>query len=95
MAPVHGWAIVTGVRLEKLPGWVIDNDTSVHEEVAPFKQATMAERWGATNRCCRAAASMLRFHREPGRVLAHRDPLPGSSLALLRRLRAVRRKTAG
>jgi len=82
------------MRLAKLPGWVIDNDASVREEVAPFTQATTAERWDATRRCCRAAASMLRFHRNPSRALDHRDPLPPSSVSLLQRLRAERARNA-
>ncbi|HUH06116.1 MAG TPA: hypothetical protein VML75_29205, partial [Kofleriaceae bacterium] len=76
------------VRLERLPGWVIDNDVSVRDEVAPFVGATMAARWEATRRCCRAAATMLRFHRDPERALAYRDPLPESAVAALRRLRS-------
>jgi hypothetical protein len=74
-------------RLEQLPGWVIDNDASVREEVAPFVGASMAERWDATRRCCRAAVAMLRFHPHPERVLAHRDPTPESSARALVRLR--------
>jgi hypothetical protein len=76
-----------GMRLERLPGWVVDNDASVREEVAPYVDATMAARWDATRRCCRAARDMLRFHRDPARALEYRDPLPPSSVAALRRLR--------
>jgi hypothetical protein len=72
--------------LERLPGWVIDNETSVREEVAPYIDMTMAERWEATQRCCEAAAAMLRFHREPEEVLSHRDPVPHSTLRALARL---------
>ena len=77
------------MRLERLPGWVIDNDSSVREEVGPYVGLTMAQRWDATRRCCRAAASMLRFHRDPARALDHRDPLPESSVRALARLRAA------
>jgi hypothetical protein len=83
------------VRLERLPGWVIDNDESVREEVAPYGSATMAERWDATRRCCRGASAILRFHRDPAHVLAARDPLPPSSITALERLREQRRRSPG
>jgi hypothetical protein len=83
------------MRLVRLPGWVIANDESVREEVAPFRRASLAARWDATRRCCRAATAMLRFHRDPARALAHRDPLPESTKLALERLRASRRRTPG
>lgn len=83
------------MRLERLPGWVIDNDASVREEVAPFVQASMAARWAATRRCSRAARAMLRFHRDPARALGHQDPLPPGSVAALRRLRETRSRPPG
>jgi hypothetical protein len=76
------------MRLERLPGWVVDNDTSIREEVAPYVDMTMAERWEATQRCCEAAATMLRFHRKPETVFSHRDPLPSSTREALARLRS-------
>lgn len=78
------------MRLERLPGWVIDNQTSVREEVAPFVHASMSERWLATQRCARAARKMLAFHPDPGRALRYRDPLPQSSIDALARLRAAK-----
>ncbi len=80
---------------DRLPGWVIGNDDSVRQEVSPYRHATMAQRWDATRRCCRAAISMLRFNRDQARALAYRDPLPASSVAALERLRAARRRPAG
>jgi hypothetical protein len=74
--------------LERLPGWVVDNATSIRAEVEPFRQMSMRERWDATIRCCAAASTMLRFNRRPERALEHRDPLPESSQRALRRLRA-------
>lgn len=69
--------------LQALPGWVIDNETSVREEAAPYVRMTMAERWDATRRCCEAAATMLRFNPDPAPALAYRDPVPrGTALAL-------------
>jgi hypothetical protein len=75
------------MRLERLPGWVVDNATSVRDEVAPYVAMTRSERWAATRRCCQAAAAMLRFHRDPRRALEHRDPLPESTRRALDRLR--------
>jgi hypothetical protein len=78
------------VRLDKLPGWIVDNATSVREEVAPYVDLRIEERWRATRRCCRAAAAILRFNRDPERALAYRDPLPESTLRQLARLQAAR-----
>ena len=75
------------MRLEKLPGWVVDNSASIREEVAPYVGMTMSERWEATKRCCRAAATMLKFHRDPARALEYSDPLPESTRRALERLR--------
>jgi hypothetical protein len=77
------------MRLRTLPGWVVDNETSIREEAAPYIHMSMAERWEATRRCCEAASTMLRFNRDPAAVLAHRDPLPPSTVLALRRLRQV------
>ena len=75
------------MRLEKLPGWVADNAASIREEVAPYLCMTMSERWEATRRCCRAAAAMLGFQRDPGRAREYRDPLPASTRRALERRR--------
>lgn len=74
--------------LTRMPGWVIDNDASVREEVAPYVHATAAECIEATRRCCRGAMTMLRFHPQPATILAHVDPLPASTIEALARLRA-------
>jgi hypothetical protein len=79
------------VTLARLPGWVIDNDASVREEVAPYVGATYAERLAATRACCRAAIRTLAFHFDPERALAYSDPLPPSTVAALERLRQGRR----
>ena len=79
------------MRLERLPGWVIDNDASVRDEVAPYLGRSMAERWLATRRCCRAAMRMLAFQPDPRPALAYRDPLPDGTTAALARLRRVER----
>ncbi|HVV82472.1 MAG TPA: hypothetical protein VHE35_05305 [Kofleriaceae bacterium] len=66
---------------------MIENDASIREEVAPFVDRSMAERWDATRRCCRAAMRMLAFQPDPRPALAYRDPLPESTVAALARLR--------
>lgn len=73
--------------LERLPGWVVDNATSIRDEVAPMVGKSMLERWDATRRCCAAASVMLRFSRRRERALEHRDPLPEGTTRALRRLR--------
>jgi len=74
--------------LTRMPGWVIDNDASVREEVAPYVNATAAECIEATRRCCQGAMTILRFHSHPAAILAHVDPLPASTVEALARLRA-------
>jgi hypothetical protein len=73
--------------LPRLPGWVVDNETSIRSEVAPFVAASDAERIEATRRCCRGAMAMLRFCERPREVLDRVDPLPATSVAALARLR--------
>lgn len=78
------------MRLSKLPGWVVDDETSVRAEVEAWVDATAAQRWEATRRCARAAAAMLRFHRDRTRALEWVDPLPASTIQALARLRSAR-----
>jgi len=75
------------MKLEKLPGWVVDQRTSVLQEVDPYVGASSSERLAATRACCRAAMSLLRYHTDPARALAWIDPLPEESKATLARLR--------
>jgi len=79
------------VTLDRLPGWIVDNATSVRREVADQIGTSMIERWEATRRACRAARAILRFHARAESVLANPDPLPASSLRALERLRARKR----
>lgn len=76
--------------LEKLPGWVVDDVTSVREEVAPYVGATPAELWRHTEDCARDAMWAVRASGLAERVLAYEDPLPASTIAALARLRARR-----
>lgn len=74
----------------RLPGWVVDNATSVRREAEPYRAMTPAERWEIAQRCCRAAHAMLQRSPHAERALAHIDPLPSSTVEALARLRASR-----
>jgi hypothetical protein len=76
------------VALEKLPGWVVDDVTSVREEVAPYVNASVEQLWRDTQDCARAAMWAVRASGMAERVLAYEDPLPASTVAALERLRA-------
>ena len=73
--------------LPKLPGWVIDDATSVREEVAEWAGTTDAERWRLAILCSRDAmwAAAASGNRE--RILDHVDPLPETTIQALERLR--------
>jgi hypothetical protein len=77
----------------KLPGWVVDEDTSIRRETEPLVGATPAQCWSRTQLCARDALWAVRHGIDPERVLAYRDPLPPSTEAALARLR--KRRTAG
>jgi hypothetical protein len=74
--------------LTKLPGWAIDNDASVREEVAEWKGKTPPELWRLARLCSRDAVWAARASGNPRRILEHVDPLPESTLVALARLRA-------
>jgi hypothetical protein len=76
--------------LTKLPGWVIDDDASVREEVAEWRGLKPAELWRLARLCSRDAMWAARASGNPQRILDQVDPLPASSIAALRRLRKVR-----
>jgi hypothetical protein len=73
--------------LTKLPGWVIDDDASVREEVAEWKDLTPAQRWRLAVLCSRDAMWAARASGNPQRILDHVDSLPESTLTTLARLR--------
>lgn len=79
------------MALEKLPAWVVDDVTSVREEVAPYVNASVELLWRDTQDCARAAMWAVRASDMPERVLAFEDPLPASTVAALARLRAEMR----
>jgi hypothetical protein len=73
--------------LPKLPGWVVDDVTSVKEEVAEWAAMTAAERWRLARICSRDAMWAARASRMRQRILDQVDPLPESSRQALQRLR--------
>lgn len=73
--------------LTKLPGWVVDDVTSIREEVAQWASLSSAERWRLAVVCSRDAAWAARVSGMRQRVLDAVDPLPASTLAALGRLR--------
>ena len=77
-----------------LPAWVVDNRTAVAREAAPYRGLTPAQRAQAVASACRAAARQLATRPDRQRLIEYRDPLPSSSAALLRRLRAAAARTA-
>ena len=72
----------------KLPGWVVDDATSVREEVQEWRALTVAERWRLAQACARDAIWAARASGMAQRILEHEDPLPPSSVAALARLRS-------
>lgn len=72
-----------------LPGWVVDDEVSVVDEVAPYVGATPEELFRHTEDCARDAMWAVRASGIPERVLAQRDPLPESTVRALARLRKL------
>jgi hypothetical protein len=68
-----------------LPGWVVDNDTSVRAEVARYRDMTPAELWQETRRAIRGAWWAAQFG-DMQAALNYQDPLPESSRAAIKRL---------
>ena len=66
--------------LAKLPGWVIDDDASVMEEVAEWRDLSKAELWRLAVLCSRDAIWAVRASADPERVLAYEDPLRDAAL---------------
>lgn len=79
------------MNLDALPGWVVSNRESVEREAAPYRGLSADERFRAMRAACRSAARQLRARPDRERLLAYRDPLPASSIAVLRRLREAYR----
>lgn len=76
------------MRLDRLPGWVVDEETSIRDEVSDYVGQTPERLWKLTRMCARSAVWALGFHEDRREALGHRDPLPESTIAALERLRA-------
>jgi hypothetical protein len=87
-------ASVSSMNRTALPPWVVDNRTAVAREAAPYRGLTPEQRSRALAAACRAAARQLAARPDRQRLLEYRDPLPETSVAALRRLRAAARRTA-
>jgi len=70
-----------------LPGWVVDDVTSVRAEVAEWAGLGKAELWQLARLCARDAMWAVNASGNRERILAHVDPLPPSTLNALDRLR--------
>jgi hypothetical protein len=77
-----------------LPAWAVDNRSAVAREAAPYRGLTPAERVSALAAACRAAARQLATRPDRQRLLEYRDPLPESSVVVLRGLRGAARRKA-
>jgi hypothetical protein len=75
------------MRVDKLPGWVVDDAASVKAEMAPYVDAAPEALWRYTEACARDAMWAAHASSMPERVLSFVDPLPSSSRAALARLR--------
>src|SRR4029450_5371940 len=83
---------IYSASMARLPKWVVDNRTAVDREAAPWRGRSPEEHHRALAAACRAAARQLAQRADRERLLAYRDPLPDSTLAALRRLRAAARR---
>jgi hypothetical protein len=71
----------------KLPGWVVDDVESVHQEVRHLRGTTPQERWQMAIACAEDALWALSLSDRAEQALTRRDPLPESTIAALQRLR--------
>ena len=72
----------------KLPGWVVDNQTSVRREVAPYVGVSPRDSWPLVVQAGSLGSAQLKWDPNPEEALAWRDPLPPSTVTALARLRA-------
>ena len=54
--------------LDRLPGWVVDDDASVRAEVAEWRDLTPAERWRLAVLCSRDVMWAARASGQPART---------------------------
>jgi hypothetical protein len=75
----------------RLPKWVVDNQSSLRDEAAPYIGLSPEERVRLLAAACRAGARLLRARPDAARLLDGIDPLPESTERALHRLRALKR----
>jgi hypothetical protein len=93
----HRFSLRIGSRREpmtRLPKWVVSNRVSVEREAAPYRGMSAEDRWRATAAACRSAARQLAGRPDRERILDYRDPLPVSTIRILRRLRRAASRAA-
>lgn len=73
--------------LTKLPGWVVDDESSVRAEVAEWVGLSAPARWRLARACARDAMWAARASGMRQRILDQSDPLPESTVVALARLR--------
>ncbi len=75
----------------KLPGWIVDNTTSVRADVAPYLEVSREASWALVVRAAALGAAQLAWNPRPEEARNFRDPLPRSSREALARLRRASR----
>ncbi len=83
--------MLSGMRLDKLPRWLVSDEESVWQETAHSRRMTPEERLVVLAAVCRSSAKLLAMNERRDYVLTHPDPIPQSSLDALARLRAQAR----
>ncbi len=76
--------------LPKLPGWVVNNATSVREECADYRDMTLEQRGQVLSSVCRTVVSLALGRADRDVVFGWRDKLPASTVAALERPRGRR-----
>ena len=85
------WVRWYASSMSRLPAWVVDEETSVAEEAAPYIDMPDEERLRHLAAACRAGAKLLRLRDDAAAALDYEDPLPASTVHALARLRAAAR----
>ena len=71
----------------QLPGWVVDDHTSIMREAAPYRGMSPGERGKILRDLCRGAARQLSYRKNARELFDYQDPLPESTKIALARLR--------
>ena len=79
----------------KLPGWVVDNRTSVLREVEEYRAMAPEQRLERLHLACKTALKFIEGNPDRRAVLEFRDPLPRSSVKAMERLRREAKQKRG